>query len=170
MRVPCIARWPGRIPPGRTSTELTTMMDLLPTFTKLAGGTLPKNRVIDGKNIWPILAGQAGAKSPHEAFFCYHMEQLQAVRSGPWKLYLPLKNKLINLRGGTAPSPALLYDVLADPGEKDNLAEKHADVVERLQRYAETARKDLGDLNRAGEGQRPVGRVGTPRPLVLQKQ
>jgi arylsulfatase A-like enzyme len=170
MRVPCIARWPGKIPPGKTSSELTTMMDLLPTIAKLTAAPLPKERVIDGKDIWPILANERGAKSPHDAFYCYHMDQLQAVRSGPWKLYLPLKNKLINLRGDTAASPALLYDVLVDPAEKNNLAEKHADVVKRLVAFAEIARKELGDLDRPGVGQRPVGRVDTPSPRVLDQR
>jgi arylsulfatase A-like enzyme len=169
MRVPCIVRWPGKIPAARTSTELTTMMDLLPTFAKLAGGSLPGDRVIDGKDIWPILAGQAGARSPHEAFFCYHLDQLQAVRSGPWKLYLPLKNKLISLGKAMAPSPTLLYDVLADPGEKNDLAEKHPEIVTRLSAFAEAARKDLGDLGLAGTGQRPVGREEAPRPLLLKE-
>jgi arylsulfatase A len=174
MRVPCIARWPGKVAPGKvapgkTSSELTTMMDLLPTVAKLAGGTVPKERAIDGKDMWPILAGQRGAKSAHDAFYCYHMEQLQAVRSGSWKLYLPLKNKLINLRGDTAPSPLLLYDVLVDPAEKHNLADKNPDVVKRLSAFAEVARKELGDLDRPGTGQRPVGRVEKTRPIIMQK-
>ena len=60
-------------------------MDLLPTFAYLAGGAPPADRVIDGKDIRPLLRGEAGAKSPHEAFYYYHRDRLEAVRSGPWK-------------------------------------------------------------------------------------
>ena len=162
MRVPCIARWTGKIPPAKTSTELTTMMDLLPTFAQLAGAKLPEKRPIDGKNIWPILADEPGAKSPHDAFFCYHMDQLQAVRSGPWKLYLPLEKKRTNLKDTTAASPARLIDVLNDPQETKNLAETNPEVVRRLLGAADRAREELGDVNRSGRGQRPAGRVENP--------
>lgn len=64
-------------------------MDLLPTFAKLAGTEPPQDRVIDGKDIWPLLVCQEGTKSPHEAFYYYQMDQLQAVKSGKWKLHLP---------------------------------------------------------------------------------
>jgi arylsulfatase A-like enzyme len=124
--------------------------------------------VIDGKDITPLLLGQPQAKSPHEAFYYYHMDQLQAVRSGKWKLYLALEKKLRNLKGDTERSPARLYDVQAGPGETTNLADKHADLVQRLAALAEKARADLGDLDREGKGQRPTGRVENPRPLVLQ--
>jgi arylsulfatase A-like enzyme len=167
MRMPCIVRWPGKVPAGKTCTELTMMMDLLPTFAKLGGATLP-DRVIDGKDIGPLLEGQAGARSPHEAFYYYHMDQLQAVRSGKWKLHLALDRRLGDLKGTAQPSPAMLYDVANDPRETTNLAEKHPDVVKRLNELAEKARADLGDLGREGKGQRPVGRVENPRPMVLK--
>jgi arylsulfatase A len=166
MRVPLIARWPGRIAPQRTSSDLTTMMDLLPTAARLAGAELPRGRVIDGKDIWPILGGTPGVRTPHEAFYCYHMDQLQAVRTEPWKLYLPLAQKRTNLRDATAASKAALYDVVADPGEKDELSAQHPQVVERLLALAEVARRELGDVGRPGSGQRPCGRVDRPLPLV----
>jgi arylsulfatase A len=168
MRVPCLVRWPGRIPAGKSSTELATMMDWLPTFAKLAGARLPE-RVIDGQDIGPILAGRPGAKSPHEAFFCYHMDQLQAVRSGKWKLYLPLEKKLTNLRGDSAPTAARLVDVLDDPGETKDVAERFPDVVKHLTAYAAKGRTDLGDLGRPGLRERPPGRVERPAPLTLEQ-
>jgi len=82
MRVPCLARWPGKILAGRTCRELCTSMDFLPTFARLAGAQVPADRTIDGHDIRPLLFGQEGAKSPYEAFYYYCMEQLQAVRSG----------------------------------------------------------------------------------------
>jgi arylsulfatase A-like enzyme len=68
-------------------------MDLLPTFARLAGATLPKDRIIDGRDVWPLLSGRPDARSPHAAFYYYYMDQLQAVRSGRWKLHLPLETK-----------------------------------------------------------------------------
>jgi arylsulfatase A-like enzyme len=169
MRMPCLVRWPGQVPKGATSSELTTMMDWLPTFAGRAGVDAPRERAVDGKDIWPILAGQRGATSPHAAFFCYHMDQLQAVRSGPWKLYLPLEKKLVKLKGETAPAATQLFDVLADPGETKNLAERLPKVVAQLTAHAEKARADLGDIDRPGAGQRPPGRVGDPQPLELPR-
>lgn len=63
-----------------------TAMDLLPTFAKLAGAQIPSDRVIDGKDIWPVLAHNQ--KSPHQAFFYHRGETLLAVRSGNWKLHI----------------------------------------------------------------------------------
>jgi len=135
MREPCIMRWPGKIPAGSTCSELATIMDILPTVAKLAGTAAPTDRVIDGKDIRPLMAGKAGAKSPYDAFF-YHTSrgQLAAVRQGKWKLHLnpPARRRR---RGQPAPKPKpdpQLYDLSADIGEKTNLADKHPDVVKKL--------------------------------------
>ena len=69
MREPTVVRWPGRVPAGTVSDELVTAMDLLPTVAKLAGAKFPIDRVIDGKDIWPVLSGKG--RSPHKVFF-YH--------------------------------------------------------------------------------------------------
>ncbi len=166
QRVPCIARWPGRIPAGRVSETLTTMMDFLPTFAALAGGHRP-SRVIDGKDIWPVLSGRS-KESPHEAFFYYYGPQLQAVRSGKWKLFPASGQRWANLTGRTAPTPAELYDLEKDTGETTNVAAAHPEVVRRLTALAEKARQDLGDVGRTGRGQRPVGRFAHPTPRVLR--
>ena len=136
MREPCIMRWPGKIPAGSICGELATIMDLLPTAAALAGTRAPSDRVIDGKDILPLMTAKPGAKSPHEAFF-YHTSQgqLAAVRSGKWKLHLkPPRQR----RGAKKPQPkpqptgAQLYDLSADIGESSNIADKHPDVVKRL--------------------------------------
>lgn len=157
MRVPCLMRWKGRIPAGRTCDELITTMDLLPTFARLAGTQAPQDRIIDGKDVRPLLFGKPGAKSPHVAFYYYNAARLEAVRSGKWKLYVP---------GAKVRKPEL-YDVVRDPGEKHNRAERHGDVVRRLRALAEVARNDLGDGEQAGANQRPHGRVKNPQPLTL---
>jgi arylsulfatase A-like enzyme len=170
QRVPCIMRWPSMIPAGKTCSELCTMMDLLPTFARLASAQVPTDRIIDGYNIGPLMTGEAGARSPYEAFYYYYMGQLQAVRSGEWKLYLPLEAEWQNFGGKTKPGPARLYDLRVDLRETRNLAEEHPEVVERLLDLAEKARADLGDVDRRGKNQRPAGFVADPTPRQLRKE
>ena len=176
MRVPGIAWWPGTIPAGTVCAEMTTLMDVLPTFAALAGGKLPPHP-IDGRDIWPLLAGRPGARSPHSAFYYYHGEQLQAVRSGRWKLYLPLaaqRNFVGPAASGKAPAKAdgapqvaRLFDVVDDAAESRNVFAQHPDVVASLTKHAESAREDLGDVGRPGRGQRPAGWVFDPQPVRL---
>lgn len=118
MREPCIMCWPGKIPAGKVCGEVCGTIDLLPTFARLAGARVPADRVIDGRDIWPLMAGQPGAKSPHRAFFYYRGNNLEAVRSGKWKLCR---------KKGTE-----LYDLESDISEKNNLADKHPEISERL--------------------------------------
>ncbi len=169
MRVPCVMRWPGKVPAGKTCKELATIMDLLPTFAGLAGGKPPSGRIIDGKDIWPLLEGQADAKSPHSAFYYYQVKNLRAVRSGKWKLHLPYSR---TQRGKKAPQevPARLYDLEADPGETADLKEKHPEVVQRLLGLAEKAREDLGDGDQPGKNQRPAGSVDDPQPQRIPEK
>jgi len=168
MREPCVMRWPGKIPAGTTCDELAITMDLLPTFAKLAGAEPPADRIIDGRDISALMFGKKGAKSPHEAFYYYHTNQLQAVRSGRWKLHLALKPKKLNWSGSVPESALELYDLETDIGEKNNIADKHPDVVRRLLALAEKARADLGDMDRPGANQRPAGMVVTPKPLTMK--
>jgi len=167
MRMPCIVRWPGRVPAGAECRELTSMMDFLPTLAALGGGKLP-NHKIDGHDIRPLLFGEAGAKSPTDegGFFYYHMHQLQAVRSGPWKLYLPLEAKRVGGAAKRGKVPLELYDVRNDLSETQEVSAQHPDVVARLQKLADQARAELGDEGRAGSGQRPAGLVENPTGRV----
>ncbi|MEO8498744.1 MAG: sulfatase [Planctomycetota bacterium] len=167
MRVPCVARWPGKIPAGKSCDELSTLMDLLPTFAKLAGGEAPTDHKIDGHDIWPLLAGTPDANTPYVAFYYYHMDQLQAVRDNRWKLHLSLAEKRTNLRDATAASDARLYDMASDFGETTNVAAANPDIVRRLKGLTELARQDLGDRDRPGPNERPVGRVASPVPQLL---
>ena len=169
MRVPCVVRWPGHIPPGTSSGEITSTLDLLPTFAGLAGGTVPSDRKIDGKDIWPILSGKPNAKSPHEAFYYYQMDQLQAVRSGEWKLCVALDAKKRNWGKPEGATELKLFNLATDIHEDRNVADENPKVVERLLKLAEQARVDLGDVDRPGKGQREAGWVDVASPRLISK-
>jgi arylsulfatase A-like enzyme len=152
MREPTIAWWPGRVPAGTATDEIVGMIDILPTLVKLAGGTVPADRKIDGADIWPLLSGQPGEKSPHEVFYYYKGLKLEAVRTGTWKLHL---------------AKTELYDLAADIGESKNVADSHPDVVKRLRELADGMRGDLG-VDGMGPGCHELGRVAHPQPLIGQ--
>jgi arylsulfatase len=173
-RVPALMRWPGKLPAGTTSDAMLMTIDLLPTLARLAGAE-PPQRKIDGLDVWPLLAGERGAKNPHDAYFYYyHVNQLQAVTTGDgrWKLMLPHQYTSLSGRpGGTGGTPVRyeqrriqspeLYDLQADVSESKNVAAEHPDVVERLLALADRAREDLGDAltRRPGSGRREPGRI-----------
>jgi arylsulfatase A len=132
-RVPCIVRWPGRVPVGKVCTELAATIDVLPTVAKLTGGKVPTDRIIDGKDITPLIFGKEGAKSPHECYILAHGRG--AVRCGNWKFYpwpegMPKKGNKKPLPPGRP--KVQLYDLSKDIGETTNVADKHPEVVKRL--------------------------------------
>ncbi len=154
MREPTIAWWPGKIPAGTATAEITGMIDVLPTFAKLAGASAPSDRKIDGRDIWPLLAGEIGAKSPHDVFYYFRGLILEGVRSGPWKLHVK-RNELYNLD--------------TDIGEATNIIAAHPDVVKRLQAFVEPMDADLGRAKVLGPGVRPLGRVKNPQPIMSRE-
>jgi arylsulfatase A len=150
IRVPTIAWWPGKVPAGTETDAITGMFDILPTFVKLGGGKLPTDHKLDGGDIWPLLAGKPGAKSPHEAFYYFNGLRLEAVRSGAWKLHLATTE---------------LYNLTSDIGESKNVAAGNPEVVRRLRALAAAMADDLG-TNDIGPGVRPLGRAANPKPLI----
>ncbi|HYE21077.1 MAG TPA: sulfatase [Tepidisphaeraceae bacterium] len=173
VRVPAIFRWPGRIAAGKVCAEPAMTIDVLPTLAHLLGAELPKDRKIDGANMWSTLAaGQRPADAPplHEALFIYWGERLDAVRSGKWKLHFPHDYRMtpaVRATGGK-PQPdrkgtieLSLFDLEADPSESTDLSAKHPDVVRRLTALADVMRQDLGDsaTGAKGSGRRPPGRA-----------
>ena len=157
MRVPCIVRWPGRIEAGRVTDELATAMDLYPTLAGLCGAELPDDRTIDGRDI-AALWFDPEATTPHEAFYSYWMDDLEAVRAGRWKVHYAKHGRAM----------LELYDLEADAGETTDLAADHPEVLAELAVHAERARASLGDAlqGRTGSDLRPIGRVADPRPLT----
>ena len=168
MRVPLLARWPVRIPADTECAELATMMDWLPTFAELLGTKLPQDRPIDGRDISPLLFESSNAVSPHQAFYYYQKDQLQAVRSGRWKLYLPLANYVKGASPEKQPRPASLFDLVADVDERHDRAAEQPQIVAELTQRAEEARTEIGDGERIGRGIRKPGWVDTPVPQVLR--
>ena len=191
VRVPCLVRWPGHIPAGRTCDEMLSAMDLLPTIAAVLEQPLPKVK-LDGKNILPVLLNEPGAKSPHEALFFYSGSELHAVRSGKWKLHFPHPYLTVAAEPGRDGKPSnwanlkpnaitqsgvegiasrhgyrveriglSLFNLDSDPGETQDVAAQHPEVVKRLGDLAETMRGDLGDAltNRPPTGAREAGRV-----------
>jgi arylsulfatase A len=170
VRVPCIMRWPGNIPTGRTCDEPAMTIDIFPTIAGLIGAALPDHK-IDGLDIWPLMSGQPGAKSPHEVlYFYYHQNALEALRTGRWKLVFPHKYRSLTGKPGCDGSPdgytyptcgLELYDLEQDIREQHNVIDKHPAVVKRLQALAEMARDDLGDslTKREGKNCRPPGKL-----------
>jgi arylsulfatase A len=170
-REPCVMRWPGKIPAGTKCDELASTLDVFPTVAKLIGAELPSDRIIDGKDIWPLMAGQKYAKSPHEVLYCYYGRELRAVRDRQWKLVLPheyrsLDGKPAGRDGNPVNYKQLktkkeLYDLKNDVGERNNVFKKHPKIVARLEQEAEKARAALGDTitGRDGNEVRPPGKV-----------
>ncbi len=140
-RVPFLARLPGFIPPGSVCTAPAVNLDLFPTLLALAGLALPGDRIIDGADISALLAGASDA-SPHEFLYLYHHGELEGVRAGRWKYFretshyvwpMPANRKLGSLTNHTTGPLPLLFDLTTDPGEAYDLAERHPQVVDRLE-------------------------------------
>ncbi len=169
-REPTIFWGPGRVPAGTVCREPAMTIDLLPTVAHLLGATLPEHP-IDGKNIWPLIAGESGARSPHEAYYFYYGRELQALRSGKWKLHCRHPYRTLGGRkGGTGGTPAAyetatieesLFDLEKDPGETTDVKEANPEVVGRLRGLADRIREDLGDsaVKKTGSGVREPGRI-----------
>jgi arylsulfatase len=174
VRVPCIVRWPGKVPAERTSEELFTGLDLLPTIAKLAGADLPEVKR-DGIDLSPLVLGKPGAKG-RGVFYCYSGRELHGVRKGTWKLHVPHDYLTVAGAPGKNGKPSefekakpiaieqsgirgiasrhgyrvekiglALFDLKTDPGERHDVAAQNPEVVRELMSLIEAARDDLGD-------------------------
>jgi len=155
VRVPAIAWWPGKIPSNQISDEILTIMDLLPTIALLAGAIIPRDRIIDGKNIWPILSGVPGARSPYDRYFYYAGNWLRAVRSGQWKLHRSGENTFE------------LYNLENDISEQVNLALEYPHIVQELEEYMKDFDKEMSDSTKI----RPPGDTKQePQPMKIRTE
>lgn len=161
VREPCIMRWPGKIPAGTTCDQIAGNIDVLPTLAKLVGAELPKDRVLDGGDISPLMFDpNAGPVRDTHLYFAAN-QSLAAIRQGNWKLFLAAppagaKGKTGKAaRGAKAkarPSGPALYDLASDPGETKDVAADHPDIVARLRAEAAAREADIKQHRRpAGE-------------------
>jgi arylsulfatase A-like enzyme len=132
FRVPCIVRWPGKVPAGKTSDAIFATIDFMPTFANLAGFRLPNDRLIDGVDQTDLILGK-NSHGARDSFFCEN-----AVRKGKWK-YLRAKHcKHKYARDKNRKEVEELYDLESDLGETTNLAEKYPEKIEELRALMKT--------------------------------
>jgi arylsulfatase A-like enzyme len=131
IRVPLIARWPGRIAAGAVSRQPVTFWDYLPTLADLTGAAVPAG--LDGISFAPTLLGTGPQRTHEFLYWEFHEGQAtsQAVRTGDWKAVRPAPRR-----------PLELYDLATDIGETKNVAAAHPDVIARIETYLRTARTD----------------------------
>ena len=164
VRVPTIAWWPGKIAPGSVCDAVAGTIDLLPTAVTLAGGTVPAQPVIDGRDLSPLLFGKT-KESQREAHYYFAGYNLQAIRQGPWKLAIAPQPQSMGQAtnpdaSGNAPR---LYNLATEIGEQTNLAEKHPEVVAKLQALGDKKTAEIG--GKEPTARRPAGLVENPKTL-----
>ena len=172
VRVPCVMWAPGYIPAGTVCREPMMTIDVLPSIAELIGAPLPE-RTIDGKNALGIMVDMKGATSPQDHYlFYYHSNDLEAIRSGRWKLHFPhgyrsMKNREPGMDGIPGKynygvrTDHELYDLETDPGELVDVSDRYPEVMERMLAIGEAARADLGDslTKEPGANRREPGRI-----------
>ena len=160
VREPTIVRWPGKIKAGASSDGIAGTTDVLPTFVSLAGGKLRPDVKIDGVDLSPWLLGETKT-SPREEWFYFQGSNLQAVRSGPWKLAVSRQSIGMGMKEKPADlaKPMRLYNLDEEIGELTDRAAEQPEVVARLSKLAETMAAEI-KANR-----RPAGSVENPVTL-----
>jgi len=171
QKVPCIMRWPGKIPGGTICTQLAATLDILPTIANITQSTLPK-QTIDGVDITALLFNPQSKPIRENFYYYYRQNSLEAVRNQQFKLVLPhegrsYEHQLPGKDGypGTAPEnvpvPMALYDLRRDPGERYDVQEAYPEIVKELSQLAEKARTALGDdlQRKKGKETRPAGKA-----------
>lgn len=143
MHVPALVNWPGKIPAGKRTNEILMTADILPTVCRVTGAQLPSDRILDGRDAWPVLT--EGQKSSHEFVAWANGPQL-AIRKGQWKLVLngvvhdgtPEGEKPL-----TGEDAVFLSDVEKDPGESRNVRRQNPNVTDELQTLVNRWRHDV---------------------------
>lgn len=163
VRVPTIARWPGQIPPASVCDAVAGTIDLLPTCVSLAGGKVPAEPVIDGRDISSLLLGRS-KDSPRGAHYYFSGYNLQAVRQGPWKLAIAAQTESMGKAiAADAKINPRLYNLDAEISEQTNLADQHPEVVAKLQALVSKMDAEIGGKN--ATARRPAGSVSNPTTI-----
>jgi arylsulfatase A len=150
VREPCIMHWTGRIPAGAICNEIAGNIDLLPTFAKLVDVELAENRVLDGRDITPLLFDPKSGPVRDTHLYFTANQTVAAIRQGDWKLFVANPQG----RKNAAASDAVLYNLASDPGEKNDVAAEHTEIVVKLKE--EAARREA----EIKEHRRPAGKLG----------
>ncbi|MEM7012244.1 MAG: sulfatase, partial [Verrucomicrobiota bacterium] len=160
VREPTIAWWPGKIEAGSVSDTIAGTTDVLPTFVSLAGGAVREDVKIDGVDVSKVLFGESDETS-REAWYYFQGNNLQAVRSGPWKLAIKAQSLGMGIKEKPEDLAAAgrLYNLDEEIGEVTNLAEKNPEVVASLQKLADAMIEDMA------ANKRPAGTVANPVTL-----
>ena len=168
QRVPCIMYWKDQIPKGIVSNKICSAIDILPTLAEITGTELP-NRKIDGISILSLMKNKKNADPRNVFLYYYENNQLQAIRYGDWKLvyphtyrsYLGVEPGKNGMPGAynTAKCQKELYNLISDRNEKNNVIDKHPEIVAIIDSIANEAREDLGDFltNSRGKNNREPG-------------
>ncbi|MCW5979265.1 MAG: sulfatase [Bryobacteraceae bacterium] len=155
VRVPFIARWPGRIPKAVVTPAFGTLMDVMPTCADLTGAELPDDRVYDGQNISSVLLENASGREP--LMFYWYQARLRAVRKGPWKMHLASNQPATGTRAAERHHQPLLFNLDRDASESLNVADSHPEIISELAALANRHRKSLrGDVSPLAFLQRPL--------------
>jgi arylsulfatase A-like enzyme len=163
VREPTLAMWPGKIAAKSTSDVVAGTIDLLPTCVSVAGGKLPAEPIIDGRDLSPVLFGTS-KESQREAHYYFSGYNLQAVRQGPWKLAItPQVDAADKTTAEASKTNPRLYNLDTEIGEKTNLADKHPEIVEKLKALAAKMNDEIG--GQTPKARRPAGVVANPKPL-----
>jgi arylsulfatase A len=143
VRTPAIFWWPGTIRP-RTISGIGSAMDVFATAAKLAGASLPEDRVLDTVDLTPALLH--GHASPRDELIYYWDSELRAIRKGQYKAHFITSGAYGLGDPRTEHDTALLFDLAVDPGERVNIAADHPDVVSRLRRAADAHRRTVAEV------------------------
>ena len=146
IRSACIMKYPGGIKAGTVSEQAFGTIDLLPTLCRLAGVPLPDNE-IDGRDVWGLISGTAGAENPHDYYAFSNNSNFEGVLSGDgrWKLHLPHAYRVLESEGadgipgkyGIAQIDTALYDLVSDPHETSNVISLFPEIASELIALAE---------------------------------
>jgi arylsulfatase A len=139
MREPTIFWWPGTIKSGVVA-EMGATLDLLPTFGRLAGADVPRDRAIDGYDLTAVLKGTG--PSPRREMFFYRGSKIYAARLGSYKAHFYTRSEYGPDKEAAHETP-LLYNLDHDPSEKYDVAKQHPGVIAEIHRLADAHRKTV---------------------------
>lgn len=159
LRVPFIMRWPGKVPAGRISNEIVHIVDMLPTFARLAGAQIPTDRKIDGMDQLDFLVGKQET-SNRDGFPAYNGDDMYAYKWRNWKVHFIELNNMYDVpKKLNVPQ---LYHLIKDPKEE-------FDIVGESTWVLPVVTKKMIEFNRSLADEPPI-KLGTPDPYIPVKQ